>query len=261
MMKEAQLSKAYLYMNSLTPSADQRIDSWNEPVYNDEIEGIVRYPQDSANIPIHDPRAFRSMSRSAILLSNVCLELGPVLEPYLSVSPFSVGLYCAVENGPMDAESTAAIVNAPPDKFAEVYKKNRNAKMYLKQLPNVVSAQLSIFLNLQGPLTTYTNPTFGVRHAIDDAVADLRAGIVNAAVVCSSHGFDDFLITKRARSEDSRPLAEGAAVLVMGKEGIECDAELFHGENARLSRHPQLQTDERYYGIADELISLVKRLQ
>jgi hypothetical protein len=251
----------YLYKNTLTPPPTQKAESWFEPVYRDSIDGLIRYPEESANIKIHDPRAFRSMSRASVLLSNVCLGLGEVIDPYLKRSPFSVGLYCAVENGPMDPESTVAVVNAPPEKFADVYRKAKNAKMYLKQLPNVVSAQLSIFLNVQGPMTVYLNSLYAVEQALIDAETDLRSGTVEAAVVCATHAFDDFLIVKRSRSEDPRPLAEGAAVLVIGREGIMRDRDLYHGERARIDRYPLAEMGDRYYGVAHELISLVNRIQ
>lgn len=237
-----------LFSSVVVPPAEQAVETWTETVYSDEIAGVVRFPKASQEIQIHDPRAFRSMSRASILLSNACLSLAETLRPYLETSKFAVGIYCVVENGPIDAASTAAIAQAPEEKFAETYRKMRNPKMYLKQLPNVVPAQLSIFLDVRGPMNVYTNSRFGVRHALQDAETDLQSGLVNAAIVCATHAFDDFLQVKKIRAYDSRPLSEGAAVLVLGK-----------GDDGKNWHEQTVDNGLRFYGIASPLVALLEK--
>ena len=131
-----------------------------------------------------DPRVFRSMSRAAVLLSVVGLRAKALMEAQLKEDAFAVGIYCAVENGPVDFESAKNIFTAgvTQENFAELYKKYRNPKMYLKQLPNLAAAQMGIFIGALGPMHVYNHSRFGSLSALEQAEADLAAGRVKLAL-------------------------------------------------------------------------------
>ena len=241
-----------IWMNSLLPGIESLAATetavLEDAVYKDRVENVRMYSRSNGEIAIPDQKSFRSMSRASLFLSNVCMSAGEVLEPFLNESPFSVGIYCAVENGPIDGPSTAKILEQnAPEKFAEFYRKFRNPKMYLKQLPNLVAAQMGISMHLQGPMNVYTHSRAGGLHALDQAESDLQNGTVKAALVCSAHAFDDFLVVKRTRKFDSRCLTEGAAALLLENDGNYTD----------WSRN--IVTDSaNYFGISDPIINLIR---
>lgn len=235
-----------IWQNALIPNLEQSpIDHYDEN-FKDTVTSVLKVGIENNALKIHDPKAFRSMSRAALFLSHICIDLGPVLKPYLDHSPFSVGIYCAVENGPIDAPSTAKMLDVETEKFAEFYRKLRNPKMYLKQLPNLVPAQLGIFLNVQGIMNVYTHSEQACIQALQQAEIDLQNGEVDAALVCASHAFDDYLVVKRTRMTDARILSEGAAAVLLVKDGIETDWK------AKLKRN-----DKIGFGISDQLVNLL----
>ena len=70
-------------------------------------------------------------------------------------------------------------------------------------------------MGLQGPMNVYTHSREGGLQALEQAEWDLADGVVEAALVCTAHAFDDFLVVKRTRHFDRRAVAEGAAALVL----------------------------------------------
>jgi len=220
--------------------------------YKEIVENVQMHPWANNEITIPEPKAFRSMSRASLFLTHVCYEARNILAPYLEKSPFAVGIYCAVENGPIDAASTLKILS--PDGsaklgFAEAYRKFRNPKMYLKQLPNLAPAQMGIFMGLQGPMNVYTHSTHAGYQALDQAEWDLETGVVDAALVCTAHAFDDFLVVRRTRQADNRCLVEGAGALVMIRSDKEGSANW--SEKVR-------EDKESFYGISSPIINLLK---
>ncbi len=236
-----------LWKKVVLPGADAPVRTLRDENLGMTIENVKSHPWTNAEIPIPDPKAFRSMSRAALLLSHVCMDAREALRPYLERSPFSVGVYAAVENGPIDVESTVQIIrNEGTMGFPGAYRKFRNPKMYLKQLPNLASAQIGISLGLQGPMNVYTHSSAGGLQALEQAEWDLKTGVVDAALVCTAHAFDDFIVVKRTRRKDIRCLAEGAAALV-----------LVAGSFKDWSR--ERNSDEKhYFGISDPIINLFK---
>lgn len=181
------------------------------------IENVIPLPLANTDIEIPDRRAYRSMSRAAVLMSAVCLKAKYALAPYLAKDPFRVGMYCAVDAGPIDYPSTFEAGQAPREEFHEKFKKLRTPKMYLKQLPNLAPAQIGIFLGIQGPLCVYTHSTAAGIQALEQAERDLRDKVVDAALVCGALSFEDSLQTLRARQQlaAKSSLAEGAGALVL----------------------------------------------
>lgn len=239
------------WSRALTPASDSAPVDVISPFYGEEaaLRGVLPLPQASTELQIPDPKAFRSMSRAAIFLSHLGMQAIPELKEALARSPFSVGIYCAVENGPIDLPSTQKMIDLPREQFAESYRKLRNPKMYLKQLPNLAAAQMGISLGIQGPLNVYTHATGGALQALDQAEFDVENGVVEIAVVCGAMSFEDPLIALRSQwARKGRTLSEGAAVQLWRRSGSRTD-----WNAQKLSEHsPQ-------YGIADEIVQLAKR--
>lgn len=237
--------KGLLLPDSSVASA---VQTWRDESYQRSIENLRRVALANEEFTLQDPKAYRSMSRAALMLAHVCQDLGTVLKETLEKSPFDVGLYCAVENGPIDAPTTLQMIDTPPEELATRYRKLRNPKMYLKQLPNLVPAQLGIFYGLQGPMNVYTHSRWASVQALEQAEHDLKNGIVKMAVVCASHAFDDFLVVRRTRAHESRVISEAAAALVLKADGYFC------------SWSDLVEEDKtQYFGIADQIVNLVRK--
>lgn len=244
------------------PDLDSDSQTWEDKTFQDSIPNVRRVAVENNDIVVPDPKAMRSMSRASLFMSSMAEEMKKELQPYLDKSPFSVGIYCAVENGPIDGPSTAEILNRSTEKFdfqfAEAYRKLRNPKMYLKQLPNLAPAQLGISIGIQGPMNVYTHSLYACQQALEQAEADLLSGIVEAALVLTAHAFDDFWVVKRTRLQDDRTLCEGAAaqilVLPEGKQvipSLEC-----------LKNNPKREyffDAQNYFGISDPMINLMRK--
>lgn len=232
----------------VSPPDDAVAVSLQDEWFGDSVAETLAIPLANTEIEIPDPRAFRSMSRAALFLSHVCMKGRDAMAPFLSRSPHSIGVYCAVENGPIDAHSTAKILEAREHMgFADAYRKIRNPKTYLKQLPNLAPAQMGISLGLRGPLCVYTHSRFGALQALEQAEWHLQADVVDAALVCASHAFDDYLVVKRTASDDERPLAEGAAAILL----VKSDSMRDWSPSAKGSPN-------RWYGIAEAIVNTAR---
>lgn len=253
-----------LWQKHQIPDLSLAAQAWVDPVFEDSIPNIRRLAVENSDIVVPDPKAFRSMSRASLVLSSWAEEIKSVLSPFLEQSSFSVGIYCAVENGPIDGPSTAEIIKRSSEQFdvsfAEAYRKLRNPKMYLKQLPNLVPAQLGISLGVQGPMNVYTHSIDGSLQALEQAKIDLRSQFVKAALVVSAHTFDDFWVVKRSRKQDTRVLCEGAAGLIL--VNTEVDSEI-DNKNSLMDMKKSLKSDffydlQNYFGISDPLVNLIR---
>ena len=235
--------------NLLLSNLDAPPVEFQAPPYSKPLSNTRAYPTATSEILIPDPKALRSMSRAAVFLANLCYEGRQVFASLQSQSPFAIGVYCAVENGPIDAPSTQKIIDQrDPRHIADHYRKFRNPKMYLKQLPNLAPAQMGISLGLQGPMTVFTHSTHAALHALDQAEWDLRQGVVEAALVCTANAFDDYVIVRRAHNSDPRTLNEAAGAMLLGPspEFSDWSSEIVHDP-------------KNYFGISDPLISILRR--
>lgn len=236
-----------LWKNLIIPDLKKSPATLADEVYGETLENVRQIEMSNEQITIPEAKAFRSMARSALLLSHICMEAQPLFDKALQHSPFSLGVYCATENGPIDGPTTAKIQQNTDKEFAEIYKKLRNPKMYLKQLPNLVPAQLGIFMGLQGPMNVYTHATMGSVHALDQAENDLKNGLVQYALVCTTNAFDDYLVSKRNRQMDPRSLCEGAGAI------------LLEGDSTWTDWSKQVRSDKNnYFGISDPIINLIR---
>ncbi|MFZ4402702.1 MAG: hypothetical protein ACOYOK_01255 [Pseudobdellovibrionaceae bacterium] len=242
-----------LWHHSITPDVSSPVVALEDSTYKDIVENVKKILLSNQEITIPDAKAFRSMSRASLLLSHVAMGIEALLKDFRSEKSFQVGIYCAIENGPLDAVSTEQILQKPESEFAEAYRKFRNPKMYLKQLPNLAPAQMGISLEILGPMNVYTHSKAASIHALQQAEWDLKNGIVQRALVCTAYSFEDFLVVKRTRRQDNRTLAEGAAAVLLGP------SEELTDWNDYLTKDQFLDSAD-YYGIADQLIKITRGL-
>jgi 3-oxoacyl-(acyl-carrier-protein) synthase len=231
----------------LVPGSEIPVQPFTSPYYSETlcIEKTKALSIDSMLASLPDQRALRSMSRSGLLLSLSCLELQAFLKPFLDVSPFSVGIYCAMENGPVDLKTASLMLGVPDEAFAERYRKAHNPKMFLMQLPNLAAAQMGIFLGITGPMNVFNSSGYGSIHALEQAEDDLHAGRVSAALVCSAFSFENPLVLERIHRQKlgSRVLCEGAAAILLTADGVKSKWD----DNS-------YDTTESYYGISHQLV-------
>lgn len=242
-----------LWSEALIPGENVPVQEYIAEHYDGKIriEKSRAFPITDKQADIPDHRAYRSMSRVGILLSLVCLKAREELNVFLHEDPFRVGVYCAVENGPVDFASAKQMVGVAKEAFAETYKKLCNPKMYLRQLPNLAASHMGIFLNLLGPMTVHTNSTRGSLHALEQAQMDLSDQRINAALVCSAFSFENPLILERTRRSvlQGRILCEGAGAMILVADGAETKWQDMDYENS-----------DEYFGISHQIIvQIMKR--
>lgn len=242
-----------VWSEKLVPAADVPAQEISPDFYGPEgvrLGNVCPLSFANTDIEIPDTRAYRSMSRAALLMSAVALKARDALKPFLEKDPFSVGVYCAVDSGPVDYPTTYELGLVSPEEFGERFRKIRTPKIYLKQLPNLAPAQIGIFLGLQGPLNIYNHSSHGGVHALDHAERDLHSGVVQAAFVLSGFSFEDSLQAVRARRQvpASVTLCEGAAALLLTPGGTRRDWE------STPAIAPQ---NNRHYGISHPVIQAV----
>ncbi len=236
-----------LWSNVFVPEPDKDAQPYTSEFYGDKITiprtKSLSIEERKALLP--DRKAFRSMSRASVLLSLACLEARASLNSFLVHSPFEVGIYCAVENGPVDLRSASAMREVSADDFADEYKRVRNPKLFLKQVPNLAPAQMAIFLGTMGPLNVYNHSSWGCVHAFDQAEADIQEGRVKAALVCSAFSFEDPIVLEgiRRKALKDRVLCEGAGAMLLVPDASFRD----------WSDH-DFHNSESYYGISHQLI-------
>lgn len=223
------------------------------------ISGVIQIPntlsfteddKELADLP--DRRAYRAMSRASILISAVGLEIAPTILPYIKSDPSSVGIYCALNNGPEDYACAKELIGISDDDFHGQYKRLRNPKHYLKQLPNLAPAQLGIFLGAFGPTNTYSHSEQGSIQALDHAKFDLRTKKVKAALVCSAFAHEDSLLSLRSRISlnPDTVLSEGAGAVLLTEGELTQSCEF---------NQPSVQNNDFIFsfGIADPLIRFI----
>ena len=238
-----------IWKNIIIPPDSNAVEDLNDETFKLSVLKVRKIATASNAFAIPDPKAFRSMSRASILLSHICQGLEDKIGSSLAASPFSVGIYCAVENGPIDAPSTFKIITGSPAEFVGLYRKLRGPKMYLKQLPNLVPAQLGISFGIQGMMNVYTHSKMGSLQALEQAEEDLWFDRIKLALVCSAHAFDDFLVVARTRNENPAILAEGAGAMLLKKN----DHKTEWRQKIKSINHSQ-----DFYGISNQIIQLLK---
>jgi hypothetical protein len=241
-----------IWSDALTPGEDAAVEAYAPELYGGAIrvERAKALPIEESQAKLPDRRVHRSMSRAGVLLSLVCLKSKEIIDQYLEKDPYSVGIYCAIENGPVNFASARAMMDVARDDFGDMYKKLHNPKMYLRQLPNLAAAQMGIFLNILGPMNVYNHSTHGSLHALEQAEIDLADNRVAAALVCSASSFENPLIVERQRRAHlgTRVFCEGAGAMLLVADGSETD----------WKSEDYLDTEE-FFGISHQIIIQVKR--
>ncbi len=239
-----------LWSKAIVPGSDVEEKVYTNEYYGDSLRlpRTKTLPVEERKAALPDRRVYRSMSRAGVLLSLACLEGREVMQPFLDDSPFSVGVYCAIENGPVDLRSAHAMLDVSRENFAEQYRKLRNPKMYLMQVTNLAPAQMGIFLGIMGPLQVYNTSTCGGIHALEQAEMDMADGRVSAALVCSAFSFENPLVLERIRRLElhDRVLCEGAGALLLLPDGQTTDWNDLDYDNTNA-----------YYGVAHHIITQI----
>ncbi|GEM_PF-5196303 len=185
--------------------------------------------------------ASRSCSRACCLLHFACSLMPDDCLEIIGKNPFRTGIYCAIENGSVDYNIVEKILAKDRNEFHVNFKRERNPKMYLKQLPNLAAAQLGISYNVRGPLYVFTHTKFGPSHALEQAEFDLLTNQIDYALVVSAFSDEDGLNLLKNMTEGGLPISEGAAAVLLQR-----------GEDrSTLCRAPKLKYN---YGISCQLI-------
>lgn len=241
-----------IWSEVLVPGKDITIQNYTSEFYGDKIrlEKTKALPIEERKANLPDRRVYRSISRAGVMLSLVCLKAENEVKGFLEKDPFGIGIYCAIENGSVDFESTKAMVDVTSETFADMYKKYRSPKMYLKQLPNLAAAQMGIFLGILGPMHVYNSSTYGSLHALEQAEMDLMDHRVNAALVCSAFSFENPLIMERLHQTvlNNRTLCEGSGAMLLVANETETD----------WKDCDYIHTDE-FHGISHQIIIQIKK--
>lgn len=158
----------------------------------------------------------RSLSRSGVMLVSVSLPAEKVLKPFLDQDPFSVGVYCALEPGPVDFAAARKMAGSN-ENFGELYRTQVNAKAYFQTMPNLPAAQICIAFGIQGRCNIFIDSANGGQRALEQAKRDLAAQRVRAALVCGAYSLESPLVVLRdsKRKGGDRILSEGAAAVVL----------------------------------------------
>ena len=240
------------WSHHLTPSVDIAVedlcfDVFEPPLVVPRTRSLPQPTRQLAELP--DRRCYRSLSRTGVLLSAVGLPAREALQPILSADPYRAGIYCAIDAGPQNYQACKATLESWDD-FASTFRKLNYPKRYFNQLINLPAAQLSIFLDLRGPVNVYAHSTAAVWQAFDQAEFDLAQGIVDAALICSAFSLEDPLLSQRIRQEapDHQIVSEGAGALL-----LERTSEMTDWSKARTHG-----TQEACYGIANPLLDIIR---
>ena len=239
------------WKQALRPSLNATPQDYTYEVYDNvdfRIPRTCALPQtDEQIVELPEPRSFRSLNRAGLMLAAVGLQAKEAVAEYVAQDPFSVGLYCAMQDGPDDYKSAKQMAYTPPEEFARQYKFLRSSKQFLREVGSVQASFLSIFLGTMGPLYGFTHSRWAGLHALEQAECDLHNGVVKAAIVGSAFSLEDPLLTMRIRRSipDSSSLCEGAAALV-----------LTASEEYTNWRNAMPEVGECFYGTAHDLVLL-----
>ena len=208
---------------------------------------VIRFgPEKEKLVYLENPRTFRSMSRAATLLAAVCMPGKGVVDKSLISDPFSTGIYCALEQGPIDYQSALDLSNVSDSDFAEKFKKVTNPKQYFQFLPNIALAQLGILLGIMGPMNLFHHSQMACLHALDQAELDLCSGRIDTALVCTAFAIENPLLNFRVgKMNPSLPISEAAAAIILKRNGS-------------MSDWPDNLGSTKKYGISEPLIALLQ---
>lgn len=214
------------------------------------LENVLEFSEEEyKGLTNPDPKAARSMSKAALLMTDVGMSTQSIIAQTLEQNPFKVAMYAVIDNGPDDYKSVFSTADLEDAAYPQTYKKSRSPKQYLKQLPNIAPAQLGIFLGVMGATNVFVNTKHGILHALEQAEVDLASGVADSAMVISAMSLEDALLDRRYQlSHPQVPLSEGAAVLILKKDGT----------MTNWREKIEKIKNQTSYGIATNLINLIQ---
>ena len=209
---------------------------------------VSRLPIENEKIAkVADMRVLRSMSRAGLILCRVAMDCMDLLNDRVTLNPVRTGLYCGVDQGPIDYDLVEKISQSPEQEMGSILLRATKPKQIFKMYPNYSTNQVGIMLGVQGPMQTFTNMKFGSLHALEQAEFDLWHGAIDLAFVCSANSIEDPMVSTRVLSESPEDiiLAEGGAALILAKSSTRTN-----WENSEMTK------DKIFYGITDPLIRI-----
>jgi len=213
------------------------------------IPSAYRIPLENDQIAeVPDLRSLRSLSRAGLILCRVAMDCWTTVKAHWPNDLSRVGLYCAVDQGPLDYNLINGLAQSKGAERGETLLRTTMPKQIFKMYPNYSTNQLGIMLGIQGPMYTFTNMKFGALQALEQAEFDLWNNIVDIALVCSANSLEDPVASLRMfrQCNSAVTLSEGGAALVLKK-----------------SEKKNEWTDSRaveksFYGIADPVVKILK---
>lgn len=216
-----------------------------------ELPVVRRIPvSDDAIVELPDTRALRVLSRAGLILYRATSACKNSLAHTLGQDPTRVGLYCAIDQGPMEYSVMAKIARAPEIEMNKILRQHLPPKQLFRSGSNIAAAQTSIFLGIHGPMHSFLHGKFGALHAWTQAELDLKQGVIDTALVCGAFSLEDPLLNQKTLLDcpPGSPLSEGGAAIVL-----------------RAGQHFPLDVTrsmhEPYYGSADALVRLAMHLE
>ncbi len=207
------------------------------PIANDQI------------VQMADLRFLRSLSRAGLILSRVALQCkNDISKKHLS-HPDRWGLYCAVDQGPLDHDLLSEVAKSPTEPLGGVLLRAIKPKHIFKMYPNYATNQVGIMLGVQGPMQTFTHFTFGICHALEQAEIDLWTNQIDCAIVCSASSLEDPIVGARLMGEipTGHIACEGGVGVVLEKSATKTDWQTILAP----------ASNKNFYGIADKLMHWV----
>ena len=214
----------------------------------DSDSGILKFSETDEQLSVaagQDKRKIRSTSRAALILNRVMFNLGQEIESFTSNDPYRVGLYLALEPGPISHSVVRDLARQSEESFSQNFIHLYPPKQHFKTLICMGAAAVSIANNIRGPVNSYHDFYTGAKDAFCQANMDLECNRIDLAIVGSVMSLEDELLTSKvlALRPKNMILSEGCAIVLLTKPELieECTK----------------KKDQKYfYGIADPLMGV-----
>lgn len=197
-----------------------------------------------------DPRLKRSLSRASLLLID-CIEKIISKNPDLKdIDPTRVGIFAALDAGPLPQAAVHACVDASIDSYHEKLRQQWPPKQTLKFSSAVAAGALSIYSGWRGTCYVFNCDQHAIHHALQQALLEIEQGTIDYACVCSAFSFEDPLLILREieLSDEKKDLyVESAALLFCSAEILKEIGEKFEMRSATCQ-----------YGIASTMVNVLQ---
>ena len=128
----------------------------------------------------------RSKSRGVVLLCALIRELQKEMP-----LPASTGVYLFCGFGPCNPKTQEVAMQAPPSERWALIDRALPPKDYFISNQGLKAAQISIEFGLHGPWMAFISPEFGLAQAFHYGQSDLRAQVVEGALIGGIFTFDE----------------------------------------------------------------------